>query len=37
MAYKKLKIICDADDVLISCNAYNTALSGQQRQYSTKW
>ena len=22
MAYKKLKIICDADDVLISCNAY---------------
>ena len=27
MAYKKLKIICDADDVLISCNAYALQLS----------
>lgn len=27
MAYKKLKIICDADDVLISCNAYTSSLS----------
>lgn len=26
MAYKKLKIICDADDVLISCNAYDGVL-----------
>lgn len=26
MAYKKLKIICDADDVLISCNAYALQL-----------
>lgn len=29
MAYKKLKIICDADDVLISCNAYISICSFQ--------
>lgn len=29
MAYKKLKIICDADDVLISCNEYALQLLSQ--------
>ncbi len=31
MAYKKLKIICDADDVLISCNAYALQLLSQTK------
>ena len=29
MAYKKLKIICDADDVLISCNEFALQLLSQ--------
>lgn len=29
MAYKKLKIICDADDVLLSCNEYALQLLSQ--------
>lgn len=43
MAYKKLKIICDADDVLLSCNEYALQLLGQTTgQYYnisdiTKW
>ena len=43
MAYKKLKIICDADDVLISCNEYALQLLSQVKgQYYnvsriTKW
>ena len=43
MAYKKLKIICDADDVLISCNTYALQLLSQTKgQYFdisgiTKW
>ena len=32
MAYKKLKIICDADDVLISCNAYMFGVFNYLRQ-----
>lgn len=32
MAYKKLKIICDADDVLISCNAYANLFGSFLRQ-----
>lgn len=31
MAYKKLKIICNADDVLISCNAYALQLLSQTK------